>query len=198
MIKDNPFLGPEWEPLGLVISSLLDDLKRGSNFHVQTYGKRYGLSPHTSPYVQAAIFDRKIQLEVAGNLMVRPELTTDDFAALEFYGWFAPLADDELDVINLEREPNPNFSRFYSMDTDSMEIAEFILSTLIGVYQITKEDMFGFPGHDRADRVAALRKLGRIKRADGNPDGEIFAMPGENRELLEFRGCMLEAPIQND
>ena len=182
MISSNPLLGPEWEPLGHVLARMVEDLRSGKRFSVQTYGRKYNLSPETSPYLQAILVeDNKIQMEVSANLQVRPQLTTLQYQELEFYGWHAPEEPDEF-----ASEPaNPNFHRFFVPNQDALDIAEFILTTLVGVYQLTEDDYFGFDSRTLADRVDSFRKLGRLKYSDGNPDRVIFAMPGKHLEQLE-------------
>ena len=44
-ISDNPLLGPEWQPLGHVLMRLIEDLRNGAHFSVQTYGRKYNMSP---------------------------------------------------------------------------------------------------------------------------------------------------------
>jgi hypothetical protein len=67
---------------------------------------------------------------------------------------------------------------------DPVDIAEFIMQTMVVVYGLTEEDFFNFGGQETSDQVEALGKLGRLKRTDGNPDREIFAMPGRHLEML--------------
>jgi hypothetical protein len=181
-ISDNPLLGPEWQPLGHVIMRLVEQLRQGGRFSVQTYGRKYNLSPSTSPYLQAIIDeDGKVQMEVSGNLQVHPHLTDEQYNVLEFYGWTKPESDpDEYH----DAGGNPNFARYFDPNTDALLIAEFILTTLVGVYEITEDDYFGFDNATQANLVDSMNKLGRLKYSDGNPDRVIFAMPGKHLESL--------------
>jgi hypothetical protein len=181
-ISDNPLLGPQWEPLGHVLMRLVEQLRRGGRFSVQTYGRKYNLSPDTSPYLQAIVDeDGNVQMEVSANLQVNPPLTEDQYNTLEFYGWAKP----ESDPGEYSAEGgNPNFVRYFEPNTDALLVAEFILTTLIGVYEITEDDYFGFDHAAQANLVDSLHKLGRLKYSDGNPDRVIFAMPGKHLEAL--------------
>ena len=185
MISLNPLLGPQWQPLGFVLMQLFEYTKKNNrrNFSMNTYGHKYGLSPYSSPYAQACVdsFDR-LQVEVSANLQVRPELTEEQFQALEFYGWLRP---HENPVDGADEDSNPNFSRYFEANADPLDIAEFVLTSLVGVYGLTEDDFFGFSGKDMADRVANMKQMGRLKSDAGNPDGEIFALPGKHLQMLE-------------
>jgi len=181
-VLDNPFLGPTWEPLAQVFISLIDDLKRGHMFQVQSYGHGYGLSPNTSPYVQALCREGQIQLECSSNLQVEPKLSIEQYAELVFYGWQPP----ELPENEFLADPsgNPNFCRYFDDTVEGSELAEFILTTLVGVFRLTEEDFFGFSTKSTADKVDSLHKLGRLAYSDGNPDRVIFAMPDKHLEMI--------------
>ena len=180
MISNNPLLGWQWEPLGQVVTLLIEDLRHGTDFGIQTFARRYGLNPDTSPYLQAIMHsDGQIQLEVSGNLQVNPPLTDEEYATLEFYGWSLPEVDPEA---FREQNGNPNFVRYFDSKADPLAIAEFILTTLIGIFQVQQDDYFGF--NHSAERVASLKKLGRLKASAGNPAAEIFAMPGRHLSQL--------------
>lgn len=186
MISQNPLLGPEWEPLGQVLMLTIERLRKvgDETFVVQTYGHKYGLSPHTSPFIQGCINALgQVQVEVSSNLMVRPELTEEQYESLEFYGWIRPYKG-EIDDTGQKEDENPNFSRYFELKTDALDIAEFALTTLVGVYEITVEDFFGFPSPGLANRVAELNKLSRLKATEGDPTAEIFAMAGKHLELV--------------
>jgi hypothetical protein len=161
---------------------LVEQLRQGGLFSVQTYGRKYNLSPSTSPYLQAIIdHDGKVQMEVSGNLQVDPPLTDEQYNVLEFYGWTKPESDpDEYH----DAGGNPNFARHFDPNSDALLIAEFILTTLVGVYEITEDDYFGFDNATQANLVDSMNKLGRLKYSDGNPDRVIFAMPGKHLESL--------------
>lgn len=181
MIAANPLLGPQWEPLGHVFVHLLERIRPGHHFNVQTYGRKFNLSPDTSPYLQAIRTDEGLlQMEVSGNLVVNPPLTELQQQELEFYGWNRP--DSDPDEYSSSHEGNPNFHRFFEPAVDNIEIAEFILTTLVGVFGITEDDFWGF--ESSADSVAKLKKLGRLAATAGNPNAVIFAMPGKHLELL--------------
>ena len=182
MIASNPLLGPQWEPLGHVFVHLIERIRPGHHFNVQSYGRKFNLSPDTSPYLQAIRVDEgRLQMEVSGNLMVVPPLTELQHQELEFYGWTRP--NPEPDEFAVDEEANPNFVRYFDANVDPLEISEFILTTLVGVYGITEDDFWGFEGS--ADRVASLKKLGRLKPTPGNDSAVIFAMPGKHLDLVE-------------
>ena len=182
-ISDNPLLGPEWQPLGHVLMRLIEDLRNGAHFSVQTYGRKYNMSPSTSPYLQAITDeDGQIQMEVSANLQVNPPLTAEQYNVLEFYGWAKP--DSDPDEFH-DAGGNPNFARYFAPNTDALQISEFILTTLVGVYEIELDDYWGFSSREQSDRVEAMKKLGRLKQSSGNPDRVIFAMPGHHLEQLE-------------
>ena len=200
MIADNPLLGPQWEALGHVLTSIFDRIRKhgDASFVMQTYGLKYQLSPNSSPFLQACINALGgVQLEVSANLQVMPELTPEQFKVLEFYGWTPP-HDDPIEVGGDLEDENPNFSRHFAPDADSLDIAEFALTTLVGVYEIIEDDYFGFTGPGITEKVADLRKLGRLKRHEGNPDGQIFALPGKHLDQLEpslpAGICLLQGP----
>ena len=184
MISNNPLLGWQWEPLGQVVTLLIEDLRHGTDFGIQTFARRYGLNPNTSPYLQAIMHeDGVIQLEVSGNLQVNPPLTDEEYATLEFYGWSLPEVDPEAFA---EHHGNPNFVRYFDTKADPLAIAEFILTTLIGIFKVHEDDYFGF--NHSAERVASLQKLGRLKASERNPGAEIFAMPGKHLSQLVKAG----------
>jgi hypothetical protein len=197
MIAENPLLGPEWEPLGHVLCRLFEQVKGRQIMTMQTYGRRYNLSPYTSPYVQACADEEgAIWVEVTGNIKLEPQLTDEEQDALEFYGWTRP--ENTPEEYRDSPAGTPNFVRVYEPGFDSLEVAEFVLTTFAGVYQITTDDCFGFSSGDRADFVAGLNKLGRLKRGDTNPEGVIFALPGKHLEMLEPQPitgfCALSGP----
>lgn len=182
MISSNPLLGPEWESLGHVFVHLIERIRPGYPFIVQTYGRKFNLSPDTSPYLQAIRTDGDVlQMEVSGNLMVQPPLTELQHRELEFYGWNRP--ESNPGEYAEDHDGNPNFARYFEPGTDPLDVAEFILTTLVGVYGITEDDFWGF--ESSAEKVASLKKLGRLKATDGNPSAVIFALPGKHLEMLE-------------
>ncbi len=187
MISSNPLLGPQWEPVGHVLVRLLEDIRRGKMFSVQTYMKRFSLSPYDSPFIQAIQEEEfgRVQIELSANLQLNPPLSADEYRLLAFYGWTRPETGDYTYGFD-DPEGNPNFVRFYDWGDDAVDIAEFLLTSLVGVCGMVEDDFWGFADADDADRVDALRKLGRLKVSEGNPDRVIFAMPGRHLELLEL------------
>lgn len=182
MISDNPFLGPKWEPVGEVIVHLLNGLNAGNNFHIQTYIRKFQLSPETSPYVQGLLEeDGSIHIEISGNLQVRPKLTDDDINSLVFYGWEKPDATE--DEYKEHHEGIPNFYRLFEPNVPKIDIAEAILTALAGVYGMSDSDFLNFG--TKGERVAKLGLLGRLKASERNPFKDIFALPGEHLDMIE-------------
>ena len=182
-VSDNPLLGPQWEPIGHVLMRLLEDVRAGHLFNVQTYVKRFSLSPYSSPYVQADVDDEgNVQLELSGNLQMNPPLSEDEYLQLEFYGWTRPEVTAE-EFREEDADGNPNFVRFYALSDDPLEIAEFILTSLVGVFDMTEDDFWGFSNKHTSDRVDAFKKLHRLAQSDGNPAREIFALPGRRDDM---------------
>lgn len=207
MISSNPLLGPQWEPLGAVLWRLFDNVKAGKMFCMQTYVKDYGLNPKRSPFVQSvSSFEGKtLIVELSGNLQLDPGLTQEQIQVLEFYGWTKPYDPesneihtyDEADEFDLEQ--NPNFHRIFDATHDSLEIAEFVIESLVGVFNFTIDDFVGFAAAN-ANLVASYKKLGRLAVSEGNPHAEIFAMPGQHLEMLEpiKVSCALTGPPAKD
>lgn len=182
MISNNLFLGPKWEPVGEVIVHLLNKLNSKNTFHMQTYIKKFRLSPETSPYVQGLLEeDGSLHMEISGNLQVRPLLTEDQYNALEFYGWEKPEVTDE--EYKHHHQGIPNFYRLFEPNIPKIEIAESILTSLVGVYGMTEEDFLNFG--TQGNKVAELGLLGRLKVSDSNPFRDIFALPGEHLVMIE-------------
>ena len=182
MISNNPFLGPKWEPVGEVIVHLLNKLNSKNTFHMQTYIKKFQLSPETSPYVQGLLEeDGSLHMEISGNLQVRPLLTEDQYNALEFYGWEKPEVTDE--EYKDHHQGIPNFYRLFEPNIPKIEIAESILTSLVGVFGMTEEDFLNFG--TEGNKVAKLALLGRLKVSESNPFRDIFALPGEHLDMIE-------------
>lgn len=186
MISTNPLLGPQWEPLAKALALVIGKTASGVTFHFQPYLRRYDMSPHKSPYLQAIVDDNFFQLEIAGNLVVDPPLTDEEYKIMHFYGWSLP--DASPDEYGSGASGNPNFVRYYNLETPIDEVVEFILTTLAGVFGAAEDDFWGFDNANCADEVAALNLLGRLKKTDGNPFGTIFALPGQHLELIEKTG----------
>lgn len=175
-IDQNPFLGPTWMPLVRAIRMLLGS-KSKRNFHLNTYGLKYKLSPDRSPYIQATwSYDGQLQLEASGNLMCNPPLTEEQFQEMEFIGWTRPEVTPEEYRNGEGRGLNPNFVRYYDVDPDLNEVAEFFLTTLTAIYGITETDYFNFGEASIPDQVDALGGLKRLKKDEGNPNGSIFGL----------------------
>lgn len=183
MVADNPFLGPQWEPIAKVIARLLERAKGRHTFQIQTYGKRYGASPYTSPFVQGRWDVGIFEVELASNLALVPELTEHEQEVLGFYGWESPEVTPE----EYRKDPsrNPNYVRYFTPEHSNEEIAEHILTTLVTVHQITEDDFWGVSTKATADLIDELHLLGRLKHSDGNPDRVIFALPGKHESMVE-------------
>jgi hypothetical protein len=185
MIEQNPFLGPTWMPLVRAIRMLLgSESKR--NFHLNTYGLRYKLSPDRSPYIQATwSYDGQLQLEASGNLSCNPPLTEEQFQEMEFIGWTRPEITPEEYGNGEGGDLNPNFVRFYDVDPDLDEVADFFLTTLTAIYGITEKDYFNFGEVGVPDQVAALGGLIRLKKDAGNPNGSIFGLMVDTEKEID-------------
>ena len=183
MISTNPLLGPQWEPLAKAIALAIGQCRSGSTFHLQPYLRRYDLSPDRSPYLQGMAQGDFFELELAGNLVVNPPLSEEEYQILKFYGWHLPESTPE--QYRDGSQDTPNFSRTYSLDFDADEVAEFILTTLCGVFGADEEDFWGFDGFRAADEISKFNLLGRLKYTDGNPHQTIFALPGHHLDLIE-------------
>lgn len=183
MISNNPFLGPKWEGVGEVIARLLNLLNSKNTLHIQTYMKKFQLSPETSPYVQGLLEeDGSLHMEISGNLQVRPMLSEDEYDALEFYGWEKPEVTDE--EYQDHHQGIPNFYRLFEPNVAKIEIAESILTSLVGVFGMTETDFLNFG--TQGDKVVELGLLGRLKVSEENPFGDIFALPGEHLDMIEI------------
>lgn len=176
MVEKNPFLGPEWVPLARVITTFLNKSEPGT-FHLNTYGLKYSMDPHRSPYIQARWDDfGELQLEASGNLICDPQLTEDQFREMEFLGWTRPDVTPDEYQEGGHGEVNPNFVRYFTEDDDLEVVADFFLTTLITVYGIQATDYFNFGEFSIPDRVAALGGLIRLKADEGNRFGSIFGL----------------------
>jgi hypothetical protein len=185
MVRDNPFLGPDWVPLAVALAYLIGPAEgSGRKFLFQTYGHRYSVSPDQSPYVQMLFkTDGTTLVELSANLVSNPELTVEELAMLEFYGWTPP--EVEPDDYRAGSGGNPNFSREFAPGSDYINLIEFVLMSLVSVYAITLNDFWGFPEPLDANFVAAQNLLGRLKYSKSNPMQVIFATPGFHTDMLE-------------
>jgi hypothetical protein len=184
VISNNPFLGPKWVAVGETIEILLNGLNSRNKFHIQTYIRKFNLSPDTSPYVQGLLEeDGSVHMEISGNLQVRPSLTDEQMESLVFYGWEKPDATEE--EYREHHQGIPNFYRLFELDMPKIDIAEAILTALVGVYGMTEEDFLNFG--TKGEVVSRLGLLGRLKASDGNPNRDIFALPGEHLDMLDVQ-----------
>ena len=185
MIENNPFLGPQWKPLGDAIELLIADLKKRGRFSIQTYAAKYGESEETSPYLQALVDDGMIQMEVSANLQVRPKLSRRKYQRMKFYGWLLP--DSKEDKARDPSSHNPNFCRYYALDTPNEEIAEFLLLTLVSISGITEDDMWSL-GSDSQNSSIYNKGLMSLVKLEDRPDyGLIFVLPGYRQDIVEVR-----------
>lgn len=181
MVAENPFLGPVWLPLVKVIKMLLESPEK-KNFHLTTYGRKYNLSPYTSPYIQATWSSiGELQLEASANLICDPPLSDEQFNEMEFIGWTKPEVSAVEYSAGLSQGRNPNFVRYFERELNVDDVAEFFLTTLTAIYGITEEDFFNFGEFDVPEKVAALGVLRRLDKHDGNPTGAIFGLMLEGK-----------------
>jgi len=189
MIHDNPLLGPEWDALAEALALVMTKTMKHDTFCITTYGRRYNLSPNTSPYFQGFRDGHgELFIEAAANLICDPPLTEEEFAMMEFLSWDRPaLSPEEFQDQDRSAEANdrPNFERRFDDSVDPKDIAEFILQTLVVVYGLTEDDFYNFGNETISNEVEALGKLGRLKYSDGNPWRQIFAMPGKHLDMLK-------------
>jgi len=183
LISASPLLGPQWEPLAKALALVIGRTSSGITFHFQPYLRKYDLSPKKSPYLQAIVEDSFFQLEIAGNLVVNPPLSDDEHKMMQFLGWNLPDASPE--EYRSGENGNPNFVRYFNLQTPIDEVVEFILTTLVLVFGSDEDDFWGFDNADCADKVAELNLLGRLKKTQENPQGSIFALPGRHLDLIE-------------
>jgi len=188
LIQENPLLGPEWAALAEAIVLVIEKTGKNSTFCITTYGKRYGLSPDSSPYFQGVRDEfGELFIEASANLMCDPPLTDEEFEMMEFLSWDKPaLTPDEYRNHDHRSESSnqPNFERRFPDSVSPIDIAEYMMQTMVIVYGLTEEDFFNFGGRETSDKVEALGKLGRLPSNPGNPDRHIFAMPGRHLDML--------------
>jgi hypothetical protein len=188
MIRDNPLLGPEWDALAEAIVLVLNETGKNRTFLITTYGLRFGLDPDTSPYFQGFKDEfGEFFIEASANLNCEPLLTGEEFAMMDFLSWDQPaLSPEEFRKreFSVEANDRPNFERRFSSEVSRVDIAEFVMQTMVLVYGLTEEDFYNFGDRETSEKVEALGKLGRLKKTDGNPDRQIFAMPGKHIDLL--------------
>lgn len=183
MIETNPFLGPQWKPLVKAMELLVEDLKRTKKFSIQTYAAKYGESEETSPYLQALVEDGLIQMEISANLQVRPKLSKSKYQKMAFYGWLLPKSKEEKSR-NFPSH-NPNFCRFYALDTPNEEIVEFLLYTLVSIFRITENDMWSLGSGSQNSHILN-QGLMNLVRLDSRPDdGLILVLPGYREDIVE-------------
>lgn len=181
-IANNPFLGPQWEPLAAVLVGLLNRVaKQNGPVSMQTYGLKYSLQPNMSPYFQALRIEEGILVELSSNIICQPPLTADNYYEMQFLGWTAP-ADGPDGWVNASWDPDasqdsPNFVRTFGFDFDAELIASEILTALTSIYEITDDDYFGFGD---SDWVGSLSQLKRLPATSGNPNRDIFVLPSKD------------------
>lgn len=171
----NPNLGPQWIPIVGAIQMLTERLSSRSSWTIQTYAKKYGFSPDTSPYIQAILNeDNGLHLEVSGNIIVSPKLGQREFEHLAFIGWTLPSDESGLTEGELAGLPNPY--RSFDPGWNAKAVAEFALETLLTVYGVEPADYFNFGETWEPKAIAELGSLHRLDKHDGNPAGSIFQL----------------------
>ena len=190
MIKDNPFLGPQWVPLAKAITYIVKLATAHSPFVLQTYGRRYGYMPYDSPYFQG-YYDhiaKEFILEASGNLQVKPPLTEQQYSELEFYGWKLPSqTPQEFGEDGYQpdaTEASPNFLRVFEGEPNYDEIVEVLMTAMVGIFKIDEDDFFNFGEGDIPNQIDRMRLLGRVVAGEFNQNREIFAMPGRNLQAI--------------
>lgn len=165
----NPFLGPEWMPLVDVIEHVTLSLAVEKFWVLQTYGRHYAFDPHSSPYVQAMLIpDGSLHVEMCGRNTTASSLSEKQYSELEFLGWTSPVQDAP--DLPVDAIPIPNSHRVFEPGWNARAVAEFFLTTLAMVFDITAEDFFNF-GEPRQEQIHALALLERVD------DGPIFCLP---------------------
>ena len=171
-VASNPFLGQKWVSLARTIEAVIERVRdEDDHCQFQTYGNAFGLSPNTSPFMQAKWNGPILRVEISANLVVRPELSEKQILELEFMGWSVP------------GEGNPNFERVW--DVPALEdVSDFVLTSLVSIYGIEERDFFAFGLVDTPDFVGGLGYLDRLAASDSNRWRAIFCLQGMHDELL--------------
>ncbi len=170
----NPNLGPTWLPMAEAIESLEAQLHGKSGvWIVNTLLKSNNYSPNNSPYAQAILeSDGSCHVEVAGRLAIE-DMSEEDLRLLEFIGWTVP----DLVESQLDREAGlPNPYKVFEVGWGALQIAAFVLETLITVYGFRETDYMEFTQPRTAEAIAAKGNLERVEIHPGNPYGTLFRL----------------------
>jgi hypothetical protein len=170
-IAENTALGPQWIGLAQATEFILAGAKRRGSCLLQTYSHKFGLSPYSSPYMQASWDQDELHVELSGNIICDPPLTKNQLTELEKRGWARPNDDC------------PNFERVWAAP-NLAEVAEYVLTSMVSVMGIDDQDFFAFGNAGNANLVDELNKLDRLAQSKGNPGREIFCLKGQHKELL--------------
>jgi hypothetical protein len=173
-LLSNPNLGPIWLPMAEAIELLESQLHGKSGVWVlNTLLESNNYSPNNSPYAQAILEpDGSCHVEVAGRLAIE-DMSEEDLRLLDFIGWTVPdLVESELD-----REVGlPNPYKVFEVGWGALQIAAFVLETLITVYGFRETDYMEFTKPRTAEAIAAKGNLERVEIHPGNPHGTLFRL----------------------
>jgi hypothetical protein len=170
----NPNLGPLWVPMAEAFELCsLGLTHRSATWAVNTLMRSNNFSPDNTPYLQAILeYDGSIHVEVSGRLAIK-NLSDENLALLQFIGWNVPnLIED--DPEGSEGLPNPY--RLFEVGWGALQVAAFVLETLVTVFEFQEGDFFDFSSAARSEAIAELGTLERVKIHDGNPHGTIFRL----------------------
>lgn len=172
-VRGNPFVGEQWLGVIKAIEILIAERtfsRRSPTWTMQTYGRRYGSNPDTSPYVQAILeADGSLHVELSGNIICVPPITESQIEQLEWVGWEPPIEDDS----NM-----PNFHRLFEPGWHPRYVAERIVESLTSIMGIAEDDHFNFSENPATiERIVSETGLYRLP-ADSrhNPNGSIFSL----------------------
>ena len=170
----NPNLGPLWGPMAEAFELCSSGLTyRSATWVVNTLMRSNNFSPDNTPYLQAILeSDGSIHVEVSGRLAIK-NLSDENLKLLQFIGWTVPefIEDDPEGQDGL---PNPY--RLFELGWGALQVAAFVLETLVTVFEFQEGDFFDFTSHNRAEEIAKLGTLERVKIHAGNPHGTIFRL----------------------
>lgn len=170
----NPNLGPAWVPIAEAFELCSSSLTyRSATWVVNTLMRSNNFSPDNSPYLQAILeSDGSIHVEVSGRLAIK-NLSDENLALLQFIGWSVPEFNED-DPAGEEGLPNPY--RLFEVGWGALQVAAFVLETLVTVFEFQEGDFFDFSSASRSEAIAKLGTLERVTIHDGNPDGTIFRL----------------------
>jgi hypothetical protein len=170
----NPNLGPLWVPMAEAFELCSSGLTyRSATWVVNTLMRANNFSPDNTPYLQAILeYDGSIHVEISGRLAIR-NLSDENLELLQFIGWKVPELTQD-DPEGNEGLPNPY--RLFEVGWGALQVAAFVLETLVTVFEFQEGDFFDFSLRNRAEEIAKLGTLERVKIHDGNPDGTIFRL----------------------